>query len=135
MAAALLACGIALGVPEQSEVTGTAASGAGHTPEFASTHVPRPRRARAGEPVDLPRAVVTIAASANTVSVPSSYFGISTEYWTLPLYERNMPVFERVLSMLHIPGDGPLVLRIGGDSATIRSGPRRRGRCPAGHSR
>jgi hypothetical protein len=28
-----------------------------------------------------------------------------------------MPVFERVLSMLHIPGDGPLVLRIGGDSA------------------
>ncbi len=117
VAAALLACGIALGVPDQGEVTGTAASGAGHTTEFASTHVPRPRRARAAKPADLPRAVVTIGASADTVSVPSSYFGISTEYWTLPLYERNMPVFERVLSMLHIPGDGPLVLRIGGDSA------------------
>jgi hypothetical protein len=28
-----------------------------------------------------------------------------------------MPVFERVLALLHVRGDGPLVLRIGGDSA------------------
>ncbi len=117
VAAILLACGIALAVPEQDEVTGTAASGAGHTTEFATTHVTTPRRARAGKPVDVPQAVVTVGPRADTVSVPSSYFGISTEYWTLPLYERNTPVFERVLSLLHTPGDGPLVLRIGGDSA------------------
>jgi len=62
-------------------------------------------------------ASVTIARGASTVPVPASYFGISTEYWALPLFERNTPVFERVLAMLHEPGDGPLVLRIGGDSA------------------
>ncbi|MBV9802892.1 MAG: hypothetical protein JO130_06865, partial [Solirubrobacterales bacterium] len=49
--------------------------------------------------------------------VPSSFFGISTEYWALPLFERNTAAFERVLSLLHVAGDGPLILRIGGDSA------------------
>jgi hypothetical protein len=117
VAAALLACGIALGVPDQGEVTRTTASGAGHNTEFASTHVTRPRRARRPTPGQLPVAVVTIGPTARAVSVPSSYFGISTEYWALPLFERNMPVFERVLSMLHTQGGGPLVLRIGGDSA------------------
>ena len=117
VAAALLACGIALAVPDQGELTRTTASGAGHTTVFASTHVTRPRRVRQASPGQLPVAVVTIGPSAGTVSVPSSYFGISTEYWSLPLFERNMAVFERVLSMLHTQGNGPLVLRIGGDSA------------------
>lgn len=65
------------------------------------------------------QATVTIASGADTVPVPSSYFGISTEYWALTpsLFWRNTPVFERVLSLLHVQGDGPLILRIGGDSA------------------
>ncbi|MBV8219050.1 MAG: hypothetical protein JO325_11345, partial [Solirubrobacterales bacterium] len=117
VAAALLACGITLGVPDQDGATATVASGAGHTTVFASTHVAKPRRAQAAKAGRLPVAVVTIGPSADTVSVPSSYFGISTEYWALPLFERNTPVFERVLRMLHVQGDGPLVLRIGGDSA------------------
>jgi hypothetical protein len=49
--------------------------------------------------------------------VPSSFFGLSTEYWALPLFESDTTAFERVLSLLHVPGDGPLILRIGGDSA------------------
>jgi len=28
-----------------------------------------------------------------------------------------MSVLDRVLAMLHVPGDGPVLLRIGGDSA------------------
>lgn len=62
-------------------------------------------------------ATLTIGSNAQAVNVPRSYFGISTEYWTLPLFERNMPVLERVISLLHVPGGGPLVLRVGGDSA------------------
>ena len=76
--------------------------------------------ASAGRPRGRPRAddaVLTISPGADTTSVPASYFGLSTEYSELPLFERNMPVFERVLSLLHVPGNGPLVLRIGGDSA------------------
>jgi hypothetical protein len=35
----------------------------------------------------------------------------------MPLFERHISVLERLLSLVHAPGTGPLVLRIGGDSA------------------
>lgn len=70
-----------------------------------------------GRATSLPQAALTISPKESATPVPSSWFGISTEYWALPLFERDMPVFERVLALLHVPGDGPLVLRIGGDSA------------------
>ncbi len=65
----------------------------------------------------LAQATLTIGPKLSTAPVPSSFFGISTEYWTLPLFERDTPAFERVLSLLHVAGDGALILRIGGDSA------------------
>ena len=64
-----------------------------------------------------PIATVTIAASAHVAPIPRSYFGVSTEYWTLPLYERHLGAVERALRMLRVRGDGPFVVRIGGDSA------------------
>jgi hypothetical protein len=64
-----------------------------------------------------PQATLTIGPNLSTTPVPSSFFGISTEYWALPLFERDTPAFERVLALLHVAGDGPLILRIGGDSA------------------
>ncbi len=65
----------------------------------------------------MPRATVAVAAGEAVSPVPRSYLGFSTEYWTLPLYARHLPLVERLLSMLRVRGDGPLVLRIGGDSA------------------
>jgi hypothetical protein len=65
----------------------------------------------------LAQATLTIGPDPSTTPVPSSFFGISTEYWTLPLFERDTPAFDRVVSLLHVAGDGPLILRIGGDSA------------------
>lgn len=62
-------------------------------------------------------AVLTMAPGAVGRPVPRSYFGISTEYWGLPLFEDHMTLFERVLALLRARGDGPLVLRVGGDSA------------------
>lgn len=62
-------------------------------------------------------ASVTIAAGEAASPVPRSYLGVSTEYWSLPLYATRMAAFERVLSLLRVPGDGPLVVRFGGDSA------------------
>ena len=35
----------------------------------------------------------------------------------MPLFERHEPQFERLLALLRVPGNGPLLLRIGGDSA------------------
>ncbi|MGI9183927.1 MAG: hypothetical protein ACR2GZ_03025 [Solirubrobacteraceae bacterium] len=63
------------------------------------------------------RATVVVSSQASAVPVPRSFFGLSTEYWTLPLYAPHLAVFERVLGLLHVRGSGPFVLRIGGDSA------------------
>jgi hypothetical protein len=83
----------------------------------ASRTAVRPR----GQPV-LPHhasqtLVATVAPSATSRSVPRSFLGLSTEYWSLPSYTRDMPVFGRVLSLLQVPRDGPLLLRVGGNSA------------------
>jgi hypothetical protein len=67
-------------------------------------------------PVEPPTARVTITHLGG-IRVPRSFLGLSTEYWALPLYEGRMTLFERVLRLVHVKGGGPLVVRIGGDSA------------------
>ena len=51
-------------------------------------------------------AEVTVAAGAPTARIPHSFFGLSTEYWTLPDDELHVGLYTRILSMLHVPGDG-----------------------------
>ncbi len=63
------------------------------------------------------KALVVIGPGATLRSVPRAYLGLSTEYRELPSFEQRLAIFERVLALLQVPGDGPLVLRIGGDSA------------------
>jgi hypothetical protein len=112
--AAVLA-GFTLAAPDHDGVTRAAARP--HSTPAALT-IPSALHTDAPDPgPPLPQATLTIGPNAQAVNVPHSYLGISTEYWTLPLFERNMPVLERVISLLHVPGDGPLVLRVGGDSA------------------
>jgi hypothetical protein len=65
----------------------------------------------------VPRATLTLTPGAAPIPIPPSYLGLSTEYWALPLYARHLSTFERVLGLIHVPGDGPMVLRVGGDSA------------------
>ena len=115
--AALAALIAPLALPDQDGITRAVAGSPANTVAVTATPTtaavaPRPAPALTG-----PRASVTIGANDGGIPVPSSFFGISTEYSTLPLFERDTPVFERVLSMLHVQGDGPLVLRIGGESA------------------
>jgi hypothetical protein len=62
-------------------------------------------------------AQVTIAPDAARTPVPRSYLGLSTEYWALPMWAGQMALLERALSLVHARGDGPLILRVGGDSA------------------
>jgi hypothetical protein len=113
-------CGLVvpLALPDHEGIT--RAEAGSHHRLLAGTGTARPTPASRHAASPSPRgfeATVTVAANASSVLVPRSYFGLSTEYWALPLFERNMPVFERVLALLHVPGGGPLVLRIGGDSA------------------
>jgi len=63
------------------------------------------------------QATVTIPTQESTSAIPRAFLGLSTEYATLPLVEQHTDLYERVLGLLHVPGDGRFVLRIGGDSA------------------
>lgn len=60
---------------------------------------------------------MTIGAQEKLTPIPRSYLGFSTEYWTLPTDELHIALYRRILSEAHVPGDGRLVLRIGGDSS------------------
>jgi hypothetical protein len=62
-------------------------------------------------------AQITVAPGAARSAVPRSYLGLSTEYWALPLWSGEMPLLERALSLVRVRGEGPLILRVGGDSA------------------
>lgn len=84
------------------------------------------------------RAGSTLSLASNPVfggprprQLPPSFLGISTEYWSLPLFAPERPLFERALRLFTNPGDGPLWLRIGGQSADrsfLATGPHPRGR-------
>ncbi len=63
-------------------------------------------------------ASVNVDARARSKPIPSSFFGLSTEYWTLPQDQPHIALYRRVLSLLHVAGDGRFILRIGGDSAS-----------------
>lgn len=81
-----------------------------------------PRATRVAEPAgplaaNLPHVEVTIGARARMQAIPRSFLGLSTEYWALPLWQRHASLLATVLSLLRVPGNGPLILRIGGDSA------------------
>ena len=89
------------------------------------------RDARAAADAGRNRTVVATLVPASGLPIPRSFLGLSTEYWSLPAYEGQMAAFERVLSMLHAPGEGPLLIRVGGNSAdhtfwepNVRSMPR-----------
>lgn len=62
-----------------------------------------------------PQAVVTLGARSVPLSVPRSFLGLSTEYWTVPIWARHLSLLGHVLAS--ITPNGPMVLRIGGSSA------------------
>ncbi len=106
LAFGVLAVGSALGLDLD-------VSGSGPPPPHVVAH--RHRRERRSSP--LPQLALTIGAQEPLTSIPRSFLGFSTEYWTLPVDERHIMLYRRVISLVHVPGDGRFVLRIGGDSS------------------
>jgi hypothetical protein len=122
IAAVLAAVLIPLALPNRAGISGAAARQRQDHPGATARTTPARATSAAAAPVHAAtapgsQATLTVSANAPATPVPGSWFGLSTEYWGVPLFARDMPVYERVLAMLHVQGDGPLVLRIGGDSA------------------
>ncbi len=79
-------------------------------------YTPRAPASLPSNPRHLPVATFTVARGPGR-PVPSSFLGLSSEYWALADYESTGADFTRALSALQAPDNGPLVLRIGGSSA------------------
>lgn len=60
---------------------------------------------------------IDIAPDAPTTPIPRAFFGLSLEWWNLPFDDQHLDLFQRVIQLLHVPGDGPFVVRVGGDSS------------------
>ncbi len=60
---------------------------------------------------------LTVGPLSRAVPMPHSFLGLSTEYKSLPVYEQSGAALARILALLRVPGDGPLLLRVGGNSA------------------
>jgi hypothetical protein len=103
VAAAALIIALALTASGSAELFGS--------PAGPPTPRTRPR------PLPPAPARVTIDAHAPAAAVPRSFLGFSTEYWALPPWATQMPLLERVISLVHVAGGGPMILRVGGDSA------------------
>lgn len=61
--------------------------------------------------------LVEVAPNAPTTPIPQAFLGLSLEWWNLPFDDQHLGLFRRVIELLHVPGDGPLVVRVGGDSS------------------
>jgi hypothetical protein len=85
----------------------------GNQPAPGPAPTPRP----APTPLAPGTADLTVRPGAAMAAIPRSFLGLSTEYWTLPVDERHIALYKAMLANLHVPGDGPFVLRIGGDSS------------------
>src|SRR5581483_3118814 len=72
--------------------------------------------AEAREPGHRP-AQVTVGVGPAGAVIPPSFLGIATEYLSVPIYERDSRVFDRLLTLLKPTEGGPLTVRIGGLSA------------------
>jgi hypothetical protein len=103
-AGALLACAAVL--------AGVAACGS----DADESALPDPPAARLAPVTSAVDATLTVGGST-ALAIPNSFFGLSTEYWTLPVDLRYTALYRRMVSLLRVPGDTPFVLRIGGDSS------------------
>jgi hypothetical protein len=125
---ALLAGAVFLALPDLGGISRAVARARHHAPArsaLASHAAARSARAgRAPAPavnyarlMRLEQVKVALAPGSAAITLPRSYLGLSIEYWGLPRYESHPDTFARVLSLLRVAGNGPMILRIGGDSA------------------
>jgi len=65
---------------------------------------------------------VTYNPAAPTIALPRSFFGFSVEVWDVLRDARYLPLFRRAIDLINVPGDGPEILRVGGNSTTRATG-------------
>jgi hypothetical protein len=93
--------------------------GLGSPGSLAVARADVPARAPGRRALGPDQADVTIPGPGGMKAIPDAFLGLSTEYSTLPLVEKHIALYERVIDNLFVRVEHrqPLVLRIGGDSA------------------
>ena len=127
-AVALLGCACLFGAIAVPVIASTDTDRGSHAAAAATTFAlqpppsPRPHTLRHAAMPARPRPRASAGPIATVlgrggVAIPRSFFGLSVEDWDIPLLERHPGTLARLLQLLSASGDGPFVLRVGGDSA------------------
>jgi hypothetical protein len=77
---------------------------------------PVPAPPRGAQPASPARATISLVRGGRSIAVPRSFFGFSIEVWDAMHDARYLTLFKRAVQLVHVAGDGPEVLRIGGNS-------------------
>jgi hypothetical protein len=67
-------------------------------------------------PRNTPRVTVSLGPPQPVIGLPRSFLGYSIEVFDVGFDARYLPLLERAFALIRIPGDGPQVLRVGGNS-------------------
>jgi hypothetical protein len=71
---------------------------------------------RVASPAPPARATISLVRAAPTIALPRSFFGFSIEVWDAMHDAQYLTLFKRAVQLVRVAGDGPEVLRIGGNS-------------------
>jgi Glycosyl hydrolase family 79 C-terminal beta domain len=72
--------------------------------------------AHASGPAPLARATISLIRGVRAIPLPRSFFGFSIEVWDAMHDAHYLALFKRAVGLVRVPGDGPFVLRVGGNS-------------------
>jgi hypothetical protein len=82
----------------------------------SATSVAPAAPAAASHAPPLAPATISLVRGARASPLPRSYFGFSIEVWDAMHDAHYLTLFKRAVGLVRVPGDGPFVLRIGGNS-------------------
>ncbi len=124
-AAALAAVAVLVALAAVIALPGHARGRAAATTRRAQTHRAAARVAVGGPAAfspswwathNAPHVTVALAPGGRTVALPRSFLGFSIEVGDVDDDAGYLGLFKRAFELIHVPGDGPQVLRIGGNS-------------------
>jgi hypothetical protein len=99
-----------------STTAGAPAASASAPAPASPTTSPRSPPPRTSHSAPSGKATISLVRGGSAIPLPRSFFGFSIEVWDAMHDARYLALFKRAVDLVRVPGDGPEVLRIGGNS-------------------
>ncbi|HWE34408.1 MAG TPA: glycosyl hydrolase family 79 C-terminal domain-containing protein [Solirubrobacteraceae bacterium] len=112
---ALIAIAAAIAAPDEAQLQPRSAAPAPATPIAAASGTPAPLAHSWSPPRNAPHVTVALA-SGGAIALPRSFLGFSIEVGDAVFDAHHLHLFAHAVDLIRIRGDGPQVLRVGGNS-------------------